>query len=284
MRTYLDCYPCFLRQSIEAARKAGASQDQQKSIVRQTLEILKNISDRATPPEIGTRVHETVRSMTGHEDPYQQVKQRARSEAFSMLPRLRELVEEAEDPLDTALRISIAGNIMDFGPNPDYELWEVVERILHQEIAIDDSDLLRGKLAGVDRVLFLGDNVGESVFDMLLIETLRRPVTYVVRGGPVLNDTTREDAIAIGMTDVAEVIDNGSRVPGTILSICTPEFQTRFSEANLILAKGMGNFETLSEIDAPLFFLLQVKCPTISDIIGVPVGSIVIKSGLGIEQ
>lgn len=260
---------------------AGAEHDQQREVVQHVLEILKHVPKGATPPEMGTKIHEVVRQITGHDDPYQQAKEQARSQAMSMLPQLRELVAKSDNPLDTALRISIAGNIMDYGPNPDYELWDVVNLVLKQEIPINDSDLLRSELMKVDNVLILGDNTGESVFDRLLIETIEIPATYVVRGGPVLNDTTREDALAVGIDEVAEIIDNGCRVPGTILNLCSPSFQRRFNHAALILSKGMGNYETLSEISAPIFFLLKVKCATMSRDIGAPVGSIVIMRGIG---
>jgi len=260
---------------------AGADQDQQREVVLRALEILKHVPNGATPPEMGTKIHEIVRQITGQDDPYQKVKAQARSQALAMLPQLREMVTKSDDPLDTALRLSIAGNIMDYGLNQNYDLWDVVKQVLQQKIAVDDSPALRFQLKNANRVLILGDNTGESVFDRLLIETLEIPVTYAVRGGPVLNDTTREDALAVGIDDVAEVIDSGCRVPGTILSSCSSSFKKRFSQAALILAKGMGNYETLSEVRAPIFFLLKVKCETMTRDIGAPVGSIVIKQGMG---
>ncbi len=283
MQTYLDCYPCILRQAIEAARMAGASQSQQGAVVIQTLDILKHIRSDVTPPEIAGKVHQCVREITGVDDPYLQVKRSATNQALEMLPELRSLVNESDDPLDAALRLSIAGNIIDLGPNKGYDLWDEVQRTLAQPYAIDDSPILRELLQSVESVLFIGDNAGETVFDRLLIETLSLPVTYVVRGGPVLNDATLEDAFAAGIDKVAEVIDNGARIPGTRLSMCTPEFQERFHKADLILAKGMGNYETLSAVAAPIFFLLQVKCPIIGSDIDAPSGGIVIKGGNGID-
>jgi len=154
--------------------------------------------------------------------------------------------------------------------------------VLRQEIAINDIELLRKKLQKAETVLFLGDNAGETVFDLLLIETLSIPVIYVTRGGPVLNDANREDAYAAGIDKVAEVIDTGVQAPGVILPMSSPAFREKFYRAELILAKGMGNYETLSETDAPIFFLLQVKCPVIGRDIDAPVGSTVVKRGLGI--
>jgi uncharacterized protein with ATP-grasp and redox domains len=281
MQTYLDCYPCILRQSIEAARMAGASQSQQRSIVLRTLEILRETPEGVTPPEIGTKVHRAVREMTGTADPYRRVKREATLKALGMLPDLRERLAQANDRLDTALRLSIAGNIIDFGPNPQYDLWEVVASVLEQDLAIDHTGDLKKRLQSVDAILYLSDNAGETVFDRLFIEALPKPVTYVVRQGPVINDATMEDALLAGIDQVAEVFENGSQDPGTILSHCSAAFRAKFEAAPLILAKGMANYETLSGVSAPLFFLLQVKCPVISQDIGVPVGSAVVKHAGG---
>lgn len=283
MQTYLDCYPCILRQSIEAARMASISPEQQQIVVTRTLEILKNMPPGMTPPEIASKVHQNVREITGTDDPYRAVKRSATDMALNMLPDLRSVLVDSEDRLETALRLSIAGNIIDLGPNKSYDLWEEVQQVLKQDFAIDDSPTLQQRLKSVDSVLYLGDNAGETVFDLILIEALFKPVTYVVRGGPVLNDATLEDAHAAGIDKVAEVIDNGSQIPGTRLSKCNPKFQARFKDADLILAKGMGNYETLSEVEAPIFFLMKVKCPVIGSDIGAPTGSIVIKAGRGIE-
>jgi hypothetical protein len=255
---------------------AGATAEQERRVMQETLKILQSLPAGATPPEIGTQVHALVRELTGNQDPYRQVKTDSTRKALALLPKLRQLVAEAEDPFEEAVRISIAGNIIDFGPNPDYDLWEVVERVRHQALALDKMAELRASIEAAGSILYLGDNAGETVFDRVLIETLDQPVTYVVRGGPVLNDATLEDALAVGLAEVAEVIDNGARIPGTVLSACSPAFQARFHSAELILAKGMGNYETLSTVDAPIFFLLQVKCPVIGRDLGVPDFSVVV--------
>ena len=279
MQTYLDCYPCVLRQALEAARMAGASEAQERDVIQQTLEILKNLPSGASPPEIGSQVHHLVRELTANNDPYLAVKHASTRKALEMLPKLRSMLEKSEDRLETAVRISIAGNIIDFGPNRNYDLWEVVQRVMSQDFAINDMADLWKDLAASRSILFLGDNAGETVFDRLLIETLGVPVTYVVRGGPVLNDATIEDALAAGIDQVAEVVTNGARMPGTSLVKCSQEFVERFESADLILAKGMGNYETLSEVSAPIYFLLQVKCQIIGMDVGAPVGGTIVKRG-----
>ncbi|MCK5255186.1 MAG: DUF89 family protein, partial [Deltaproteobacteria bacterium] len=123
------------------------------------------------------------------------------------------------------------------------------------------------------------DNAGEIVFDRLFIEQLpREKVTYVVRGEPIINDVTIEDAREVDMFELVDVIDNGSDAPGTILETCSHEFQKRFASSDLVIAKGQGNYETLSDINKRIFFLLQVKCPVIAKDIGFEVGSFVVKA------
>jgi hypothetical protein len=281
MRTYLECYPCFLRQGIEAARISGATQAEEKAIVVEILKKLQDVEDGATPPVIGEKVHQVIREITGNQDPYKKVKDEATEKALGMLPELRSIINSSDDRLGTVFRLSIAGNIIDFGPNPKYDLWEIIDQVLTQDLAIDDTAVLKNRLQEVDSVLYLADNAGETVFDRLLIEELPKPVIYAVRGGPVLNDATMADACAAGIDKVAEVIDNGTRVPGTVLPKCSKVFQKTFNQADLIISKGMGNYETLSEVNAPIIFLLRVKCPVIAGDVSAPLNSAVIKSGLG---
>jgi uncharacterized protein with ATP-grasp and redox domains len=146
----------------------------------------------------------------------------------------------------------------------------------------DAAAALRRAVAGADRILYLCDNAGEIVFDRLLIEVLpSEKITAVVRGTPVINDATLEDARATGLTEVVRVMDNGSDAPGTLLETCSPAFRDCFAAADLIIAKGQGNFETLSETRGKrIFFLLKVKCPLIARDIGEPTGRLVVKPHL----
>ena len=279
MRTYLDCYPCFLRQALDAARLAGADDAQQKTILDRVLALLQQIALSSTPPEIGGEVHHLVRRQVGNGDPYRTAKEASTRQALALYPRLKELVQEADDGLDVAVRLSIAGNIIDLGPDQQYDLWSVIERVLAQPFALDDRDAFWEVLAAADRVLYLADNAGETVFDRVLIEALDVAVVYAAKGGPVLNDATVADAIAAGLDRVADLVSTGSDAPGTILDRCSEEFRKLYQQAELIIAKGQANYETLSESGSKVFFLLQAKCPVIARDAGVPVGSIVLKRG-----
>jgi len=285
VKTYLDCYPCFLRQALAAARLAEASEPQQKVILDRVLDLLKHIDLASTPPEIGDQVHRLVRQEIESGDPYRAVKEISTRRALALYPRLKALLAEADDPLEMAARLSIAGNIIDFGPVQKYDLWDTVERVLAQPFSVDDRAAFResldrvGKGAGTAPLLYLADNAGETVFDRLLIETLPVPVVYVVKGGPVLNDATREDAKAAGLDRVATIVDNGTNAMGTVLNRCSDDFRHLYNGAKMVIAKGQANYETLSDEGSKVFFLLQVKCPVIARDAGVPVGSIILKQG-----
>ena len=279
MKTYLDCFPCFLRQALEAARMAGADEERQRLILDRTMALLQDASLESKPPEIGDRVHRIVRQLTGDDDPYAAVKAESTKEALRLYPRLKALVAEDGDRLERAIRIAIAGNVIDFATGADFDIEEGLERILNQPFAINDIAAFRKALSEARSVLYLGDNAGETVFDRVLIEALDVPVIYAVKGGPIINDATVDDALAAGLDEVAEVVSTGSDAPGTILSRCSAEFRALYERAELVIAKGQANYETLSEEGGRLFFLLKVKCPVIARDIGAPVGSIVLKQG-----
>lgn len=277
MRIYLDCYPCFLRQTLEAARRAGADETRQYSILHEVLNELRSFALNNTAPEMAYLIHKIVRRKTGNPDPYLKEKEASTNQALALYPGLKDLIANADDPLETAVRLSIAGNIIDLAMPYEYDLDETIERVLKQQFAINDLEILRNELNRAAKILFLADNAGETVFDRLLIETIKKPVTYAVKKGPILNDATQEDALAAGLGEVTTIVDNGSNAPGTIIDLCSKDFKRRLNEAELIIAKGQANYESLSDMTAPVFFLLQAKCPIIADNLGVPVKGIVLK-------
>jgi len=284
MRTYLDCYPCFLRQGLDAARGLGADEPTQQRVLVRVLDVLRRVEPSSTPPQIGDRVHRLVRAMLGDGDPYRDFKQTTTREALALLPRLRALLQDAAERLETAVRLSIAGNIIDAGTGGNHELWPTVERALSLPLAAAPLGALRQALAGARDVLFLADNAGETVFDRLLIESLTAPVVYAVKAGPILNDATMQDARAAGLHEVARLLSTGSDAPGTILDRCSREFRAVYRDAPLVIAKGQANYETLSGEGPKVFFLLQAKCPVIARDLGVPVGSMVVRQGARVQR
>jgi len=281
VKTNFDCYPCFLRQALSAARRADAADDQQRQILLSVMAELGNLPKDATPPQMAYKIHRQVRELTNNSDPYRQAKKEATQQALVLYPRLKERVHWSSQPLETALRIAIAGNIIDLGVAESYDLEATLERVLRQGLAINDLEAFRTALMESRSILYLADNAGETVFDRVLIETLNQSVTYVVKASPIINDATRADAIAAGINQVTEIIDNGSDAPGTLLDQCSKPFCDRFTQAELIIAKGQANYESLSGNPAPIFFLLQAKCSVIARSLGVAKGGIILKQQKG---
>jgi len=229
---------------------------------------------------MGQEIHRLIRQITGVKDPYRDIKDHSNQLALQIYPGLKEKIEHSADPFATAVRIAIAGNIIDFAKINDLD-----DAKIHQTIedsftaALSESAVsdLRNAVKQSKNILYIGDNAGEIVFDRLLLEQLPyEKVTFVVRGSPVINDATMEDAQKTGLTKLVKVIDNGSDAPGTILETCSDIFCSCFEKADLIVAKGQGNYETLSDVDKDIFYLFKVKCSVIAKDAGEEVGSLVL--------
>ncbi len=280
MKLYLDCYPCVLRQTLQACRSAGVPGKKQISIMAEVMNLLQEADPSSNPPEIAAQMHTLIRDLTKCEDPYLELKQASTKNALLLYSELKREISTAMNPFDTAVRLSIAGNIIDFGIGKDFDLRPVIQRVLTQPYAIDHTLELKDEISKTKNVLFLADNAGETVFDRLLIETIDKHVIYAVKDAPILNDATADDAVAAGIDQVAEVISCGARSPGTVLSRCSEEFIKIYEQADIIIAKGQGNYEALSGEKRSIFFLLQTKCDVLARDVGVPVGSIVAKWSL----
>jgi len=280
MRTYFDCVPCAIRQVLDSVRMITDDEALHERVLRESLGMWQTMDLHQSPPAIAQKTHQLVRRLTGVADPYLEVKNRYNRFALEMYPELRERVESSADPFETAVRLAIAGNIIDFGVNSTVEQHSVRESILRSlSDPIDTQAVRRLKEAAARArdILYLGDNAGEIVFDRLLIERLpREKATFVVRGGPILNDALIEDAKVAGITDLVEVIDNGDDAPGTILEACSEGFRRRFARADLIIAKGQGNFESFPRTDKNVFFLLRPKCAVLSRHLQCELGRLVV--------
>ncbi len=279
MQTYHECIPCFLKQALNAAKLATKDTAVHERVLRRVLRDTAGMPFNQPPPVMGRQIHRIIREATGLTDPYAAVKKQYNEFALSLYPRVKELVKQSENPLETAIRLSIAGNVIDFGASESInegEVSAVLKQSLTQELA-GDVRAFQQSIEKARDILILGDNTGEIVFDRLLIETLPRDnIRYVVRGGPVINDATRADAELTGMTEVVDVMDNGCDAPGTLLDQCSETFRRAFAEADVVVAKGQGNFESLSDAPRPIFFIFKVKCPVVAAHTGTPVGSMII--------
>jgi uncharacterized protein with ATP-grasp and redox domains len=276
MTLELDCIPCFVRNVLAAARFATPDKLVHERIVEEALLMAAARSPNLSAPAMSQYIHRRLRELTGVADVYLNAKRRFNALALELLPELQARLSEAEDPFAYAVRLAIAGNVIDLGV---YEsLQEVDIRRSLQEVLTEpfcgEISSFGATLSTAGRILYLADNTGEIVFDRLLIEQLPAGrVIVAVRGGPILNDATMADAQAVGMDEIAEVIDNGSDAPGTVLCDCSRAFQDSFKRADVIIAKGQGNFETLREVSANIFFLLKIKCSVVANQTGLAMGT-----------
>ena len=283
MRTHLDCLPCFLRQALEAARMVTQDEGIQRKVLNSVLSILSNISTQASPPEIAHLVHLRVKSITGNFDPYREIKKKQNEMALQYESTLSSQIAEMSDPLKAAVMFSAVGNAIDLAPSCSIQdIYKRYMEMISRGFAWDDYELFQKKLARSKSLLYLGDNAGEIVWDKILIEelieTFSLDITYAVRGFPILNDVTMEYAHFVGMDKVAKVVSNGFDAPGTLLDRCSEEFLKKYQESDLILSKGQGNYESLSEEHRPIFFLLNVKCSVIAEDIHCSLGDLVLKA------
>ncbi len=276
MRTYLECVPCFLRQALDAAQATSDDPHVQEQVVRGTLRLVAEMPLDRPPPWLGQRIHRLLREATGREDPYREAKRQANDFARGLLPELKARVQGSADRIDAALRIAIAGNIIDLGCRSSVGEGEILEAVAAAVSAPLDAravESLKKAAAEAHEILYIADNAGELFFDRVLIEELpAERVTLAVRGAPVINDATREDVEAVGFTSLARVIDSGSDAPGTILEDCSVSFRECFWNADVVIAKGQGNFETLSDVERGVFFLLKAKCAVVARRLGCGLG------------
>ncbi len=279
MRTQIDCFPCFLRQALIALRQFSGNNDKlHGDIMREVLAIARNADMNRPPAYTTTFIHRIIRQMLDA-DPFERIKKKYNSVAIRQFPFLQKKVQESRDPLWTATRLAIAGNIIDFGIYTSVDIDGAINRSLKTTIGVDDYQTFHHEVHQADTILYLLDNAGEVVFDKLLIDVLAssgKKIKAVVKGGPVLNDVTHDDAEQTGLDRICEIIDNGSDAVGTILAMTTPEFQKEFYNADLVLCKGQGNFETVSETGREAFFLFQAKCDVVCRELGLDAGSMLL--------
>jgi len=284
MKVYLDCFPCFLRQTLDAIRFVTADQKVHEEVVRQVLELMCRTDAHRTPPAIGQEIHRVIRRVTGNPDPYRQRKDDSNALAMKLYPQLKDRIRDSCNPLETAVRLAIAGNIIDFGLYSSLKTTNVTEAIDRALADGWDGRCLEQFAQAVNdarEILYIGDNAGEIVFDRLLIEELpHEKLTFAVRGSPDLNDVTRQDAQTVGLTRLVEVIENGSDAPGTILETCSADFRHRFERSDLVIAKGQGNYECLNEVGKDMFFILMAKCPVIAADLGCDMGQMILRRSL----
>ncbi|MCD6355958.1 MAG: DUF89 family protein, partial [Anaerolineaceae bacterium] len=220
-----ECIVCRMRQALDMCKFVNADEEKRQQVLQTVMEILLRRNEIETDDgEIGVMISSEIKRILGEDDPYKSAKEESIRKALEIYPRLKDLVRASSEPLLTAVEICIAGNVIDFGPSSTHNIESAIEEVIASKKTHFDWDAFKDALEKSSEVLILADNAGETVFDRVLIEEMGKPVKYVVKSAPALNDAMREDAVASGLEGITEIIENGSQVGGTVLSNCSKEF------------------------------------------------------------
>ncbi len=273
------------------ARRSGLDESAQREVLNRVAEMLPGFPPDATPPEMSLQINRMIRKITGQLDPFADEKRQSNQLALKAVPAVRDLIARSENPLLTAIEFAIAGNSIDLGVSSDLDISAALQQLVQDEetrIGAEDPGNfalpeLKRELAASNAgsLLYITDNAGEIVFDMLLIEQLQRAypglaITAAVRHAPIINDATLEDAEEVGLSGLVPVISSGSEAPGTLMSMVSDEFRNLFDSADVVISKGQGNYETLSDVDREIYFLFKTKCKVIARHSGSRVGDIML--------
>jgi len=270
-----------------AAKQIGDDPRQIKEFIDLSLGPIRDATMDDTPAHIATEIYRRIRAKLNGADPFREIKTRCTEQALSMIRDFLPIMRQQPDQLETAIRTSVAGNVIDFGIYSDLDLGPIVANIMHERFGVLSLSDLESDLTEAKDILFLADNAGELVFDAPLVEHLLRfgNVKVAVKSVPVINDATMEDARESGLPSEAKLIENGSDCVGTILETCSDGFKRAFHDADLIISKGQANFETLDEVkDANVYFLFKAKCDVTAGIVGVAKDSLCVVSNRCLQR
>ncbi len=291
MKFFIDCYPCLLQQVIKTSKLLKLNDKQTKTVLNKTMEYLLRDNQNIMPQHIvlwiNNFIHENFYDDGDAFDPYSELKHNSNTLALQNFNKLEKIVVNSSSPLETAVSIAAVGNIIDFGAkeHADIDIDKEIENMDKLNFSIYDYQKLLEKIKCAAKLLYIGDNAGETVFDRVLIREIKREfpnieIVFATREKPIINDVTIEDACFVGIDKEATVVSSGSIYPGTILEDTNREFRELFRSADVIIAKGQGNLESLGEAkNSNLFFLLRVKCDRIADILSVNNGDMILFHG-----
>jgi len=277
------CVTCIINQSARVADAINADEKLQKELISTVEQMSKSFSFSKTPPQIAADVYEKMAQIAHKDDLYDEIKRVSTQKALSFVPLLQERLLKSEDKLLTATKIAVAGNVIDLAAEVTFDLQEELLKIFEIDFAHDDFGALKERLSNAVSVLVIGDNVGEHIFDYVFIQTLQElypnaVVSYMVRGVPIINDVTLKEAKEAGFDKLCNLVDSGVNTPGFDYDRASDEAKNLYDTANIVISKGMGNFESLSPTHREdVYFLLKVKCNVVANFLGKEVGDIICK-------
>lgn len=271
------CLACLVAQAVKTVDIVNAND--REALYKKILSKMSEMDFSMTSPEVAGYTFRIVKDHIGNPDPYLKIKKHYNTMFLSRTAEFENKIDSLED----AIKYAIIGNIIDFNPihiDVEADMAELFEKIDTLKLAVDDSSCLISDIKSAKTILYLGDNCGEMCFDKLLISRIKKEnpecrVYFAVRGEAVINDNTYDDAVYVGMDEVCEIISNGDFSPGTSLGKVSAAFRAIFDSADVIISKGQGNYECLSDVSRPIYFMLMAKCDVVAESLGVPMKSAV---------
>jgi len=277
------CVDCIINQSKRVSSAINADEKLSQEILHAVEEMAPSFSFNQSPPEVAAAVYEKMARIAGKRDLYDEVKRLSTLKAQEFVPYLQKEVSSSSEPLLTATKVAVAGNVIDLAAEYAFDLNEELEKIFHTDFAVNDFNLLQDRLSKSSTLLYIADNAGEHIFDLIYVKTIlllypNLKLTYMTRGNAIINDVTFEEAKEAGFEEVCELLSSGVNTPGFVYDRANETSQELFDRADVIITKGMGNYECLSNVKREnLFFLLKVKCNVVASSIGKEVGDIICK-------
>lgn len=276
-----DCLPCLYNQTLRVTKAINLDDDLAANVLKEAARIISKLDMKETPPEAAAIIYPKISKIVKKDDLYEEKKIESTKKANELLKKIEPQIKEQKDIVDTALRLAVAGNVIDFATEVSFDLEDEIKKIFDAKFAKDDKKIFKDRLKEAKTLMVIGDNVGEHLFDKKMIELFLEfnpdlKVYYLVRGKPIINDVTMKEAKDIGLDEVANIIDSGVDTPGFLLNRANEESKKLFKSVDLVLAKGMGNFECMEEIkDNRLFFLFKVKCSVVASKVGKNIGDLI---------
>jgi len=279
-----DCLVCLYNQALKTSKLLNLDDETSAKILFEVAKILPNYSLKFTPPQIAKDTYALIEKITNNSDPLLKLKEKAIKEAKSFKPFLYEKIKQSNDKLLTALKIAVAGNVIDFGAKKQFNLKDTIENIFNTPFKIDNYLELKEKLKTAKNIVIIADNAGENIFDVILADVLKSiynvKIFYFVRGKPIINDVTIKEAKKSEIEKFATIIDTSVPTPGYDLKYANKISKDIFMNADIIISKGMGNFESLYKIaNREIFYLFIVKCNVVANAINSSEKDIILMKG-----
>jgi len=285
MQSFPECIPCVMKQVLNTTRLITSDDDTQRMVLMEAMKVLQRADYSRAAAEISYHALIRTCNLLGCLDPYREAKLHYNQLVLDSIDDLRAMIDSSDDPLHTAARMAVAGNIIDLGifGEGSFDFRQTVRRAVEDGLAVDHFAELKEAMQKGQNVLYILDNCGEVVFDRLLIEKLLeagKEVCCVVRKSPILNDVTRIEAEEVGLTKLCPIRDSGCDIFGVPMDLVSDDFHDCFYAADVVISKGQANYETLDDIDRQVFFILMAKCDRVANSLGVGLRQAVLMDSL----